>query len=108
MLENQEIKRIGGNETIRVDVRVLSATHRDLEAAIRAGTFREDLFFRLSGVTIRLPPLRERGRTWSCSSSTSCDAAAKDAGKPPPTLSPAPGRSCTPMAGPATSASCAT
>jgi DNA-binding NtrC family response regulator len=61
VLENQEVKRIGSNETIKVDVRVLSATHHDLEAAIAAGTFREDLFFRLNGVSIRLPSLRERG-----------------------------------------------
>ena len=61
VLESQEVARIGSNEAIKVDVRLLSATHRDLEAAIRAGTFREDLFYRLNGVTIHLPPLRERG-----------------------------------------------
>lgn len=60
VLENQEVCRIGRNEPIKVDVRVVSATHRDLEAAIRDGKFREDLYYRLNGVTIRLPPLRER------------------------------------------------
>jgi two-component system nitrogen regulation response regulator GlnG len=61
VLENREVKRLGSNEPIKVDVRILSATNRDLEAAIREEKFREDLFFRLNGVTILLPPLRERG-----------------------------------------------
>ena len=57
-LENRTIERLGGTQTIPVDVRVISATHRDLPAAIRAGKFREDLFYRLRVVTIELPPLR--------------------------------------------------
>jgi two-component system response regulator HydG len=60
VLENQEVFRIGSNEPIKVNVRLLSATNRDLEAAVAAGTFRQDLFFRLKVVTIKLPPLRER------------------------------------------------
>jgi two-component system response regulator HydG len=60
VLENQEVTRIGSNEPIKVNVRLISATHRDLESAIAAGTFREDLYFRLKVVTIKLPPLRER------------------------------------------------
>lgn len=60
VLENQEVTRIGSNEAIKVNVRLLSATHRDLEAAVAAGTFRQDLYFRLKVVTIRLPPIRER------------------------------------------------
>src|SRR4029077_4194655 len=60
VLENQEVTRIGSNEAIKVNVRLLSATHRDLEAAVSAGTFRQDLYFRLKVVTIRLPPIRER------------------------------------------------
>ena len=61
VLEDQQVSRIGSNESIKVDVRVLSATHRDLEAFVREEKFREDLLFRLNGVTILLPPLRERG-----------------------------------------------
>jgi two-component system response regulator HydG len=60
VLENQEVTRIGSNEPIKVNVRLLSATHRDLEAAVAAGTFRQDLYFRLKVVTVRLPPIRER------------------------------------------------
>jgi DNA-binding NtrC family response regulator len=60
VLEHQEVERVGSNEPIKVNVRVLSATHRDLEAAIGEGKFRRDLFHRLNRVTLRLPPLRER------------------------------------------------
>jgi two-component system response regulator HydG len=60
VLENREVTRIGSNEPIKVDVRVVSATHRDLEKAVRESAFREDLYHRLKVVTIRLPPLRER------------------------------------------------
>src|SRR5262249_34039813 len=60
VLENKEITRIGGNEPIKVNVRLISATHRDLEKAIADGTFRQDLYQRLKVVTLRIPPLRER------------------------------------------------
>jgi DNA-binding NtrC family response regulator len=60
VLQEQEVCRIGSNDVHRVDVRLLSATHQDLEAAIREGTFRRDLFHRLNRVTVRLPALRER------------------------------------------------
>jgi DNA-binding NtrC family response regulator len=57
-LENRTIERLGGTQSIAVDVRVISATHRNLQAEIRAAKFREDLFYRLRVVTIDLPPLR--------------------------------------------------
>jgi nitrogen regulation protein NR(I) len=60
VLQDKTIQRLGGKETISVDVRIIAATHRDLEAAIRDQSFREDLFYRLSVVTITLPPLRDR------------------------------------------------
>jgi two-component system, NtrC family, response regulator HydG len=60
VLENGQVFRIGSNEPIHVDVRLISATHRDLEAAIAEGKFRQDLYFRLKVGLVRLPPLRER------------------------------------------------
>ena len=59
-LESGEIVRVGSNDTLRTNVRLIAATNRDLEAAVKAGTFREDLYFRLRVVAIELPPLRER------------------------------------------------
>jgi two-component system nitrogen regulation response regulator GlnG len=61
VLQDGQFERVGGSETIRSDVRVIAATHRDLEGMIAAGTFREDLFYRLNVCAIRVPPLRERG-----------------------------------------------
>jgi two-component system response regulator AtoC len=60
VLQDEEFYRVGGKRPVRVDARVLTATNRVLEEAIRPGTFREDLFYRLNVVTVRVPPLRER------------------------------------------------
>lgn len=59
-LQESEIRRIGGTKPIKVDVRVIAATNRDLEAEVKAGRFREDLFYRLSVVTLRVPRLKDR------------------------------------------------
>jgi DNA-binding NtrC family response regulator/tetratricopeptide (TPR) repeat protein len=60
VLQERQFERVGGTQPIRVDVRIIAATHRDLEAMVREGSFREDLYYRLRGVMVELPPLRSR------------------------------------------------
>jgi DNA-binding NtrC family response regulator len=60
-LQEQEIVRVGGNSTVKFDARIIVATHRNLGDEVQKGTFREDLYYRLLGLNIQLPPLRERG-----------------------------------------------
>jgi DNA-binding NtrC family response regulator len=86
VLENQEVLRIGSNEPIRVNVRLLSATHRNVEIAIREGKFREDLYYRLAGVTIRLPALRDRGADLQLLTEHFLARFAKTANQPPLTV----------------------
>ena len=60
VLQERQIQRVGGTADIPVDIRVLTATNQDLEAAVEAGTFREDLFYRIATFPIVVPPLRDR------------------------------------------------
>src|SRR4029450_4791975 len=60
LLQDGQFQRVGGNETLTVDVRILAATNQDLEAMIEGNRFRRDLYYRVRGVTLHLPPLRER------------------------------------------------
>ncbi len=61
VLQERELVRVGGNETIKLDIRVIAATHKNLAEEVRKGNFREDLYYRIIGMPIELPPLRDRG-----------------------------------------------
>jgi two-component system response regulator AtoC len=62
VLQERELVRVGGNEIVKLDVRIIAATHRDLAKEVQEGRFREDLYYRVLGLPIELPPLRERGQ----------------------------------------------
>ena len=81
VLQEREFQRVGGNQSIRADVRVIAATHRDLPAAITAGTFRSDLFYRINVFPIEVPPLRERSEDIRLLVEYFIDRYAREAGK---------------------------
>ncbi len=81
VLQDQKFERVGGNETISTDVRLIAATNRNLESMIEKGDFRGDLFYRLNVYTIELPPLRERGEDIALLAEHFCSLFAKELGK---------------------------
>ncbi|MCC6740822.1 MAG: sigma 54-interacting transcriptional regulator [Planctomycetia bacterium] len=85
-LQSGELRRVGGKDTIRVDVRIISASNKDLKDLIKEGKFREDLFYRLNVVTITLPPLRERRDDIPLLVEHILGALAKETGQARPTL----------------------
>ncbi len=89
VLESGQVDRIGAREPIRVSVRVIAATNRDLAKEVAAGRFREDLYYRLKVVHIVLPPLRERPRDLAALAQAFMEEAASTLGLSPPLLSPA-------------------
>ena len=86
VIETGTVTRVGATEEVHVDVRFVCATHRDLRAMVRDGRFRQDLYFRLEGVTVRVPPLRERPLDLPVLATRFAEDAAREAGKPPPEL----------------------
>jgi len=88
-LESREVRRVGGQQTRKIDVRVIAATHVDLAAAVRRGEFREDLFYRLNVVSLVLPPLRERGEDVTVLAEAFVRQLAARYGLPVPELTPA-------------------
>lgn len=89
VIEEKAFKRIGGSEDISVNVRIIAATHRDLEKAIENGMFREDLFYRLSIIPILLPPLRQRREDIPMLASHFLRMACQEHHRPPKELTPA-------------------
>jgi DNA-binding NtrC family response regulator len=81
-VQERAVRRVGGNEPIAVDVRIIAATNRDLRALVEAGAVREDLYFRLNVVTIAMPPLRERREDIPVLAQHFLDKYARAAGKP--------------------------
>ncbi|MBX7244765.1 MAG: sigma-54 dependent transcriptional regulator [Candidatus Sumerlaeaceae bacterium] len=88
VLQEREIQRVGGVQTIPVDIRLLAATHRDLRAAMEARQFRPDLFFRLDVISVALPPLRERTGDVPLLASFFLDQATRRMRKPAMTIAP--------------------
>lgn len=89
VIEYGEVFRVGSNEPLKVDVRLIAATNRDLPALVRDGKFREDLYYRLNVVTIELPPLRERLEDLPLLTQTFLNEFAAHHGKKPPEITPA-------------------
>ncbi|MDQ3031961.1 MAG: sigma 54-interacting transcriptional regulator, partial [Myxococcota bacterium] len=89
VLQEREFERVGGTQPIRVDVRIVAATHRDLEKMVREGSFREDLYYRLRGVTIEMPALRKRLEDLPELCVRLLQRIAEERGEPLKTMSPA-------------------
>jgi DNA-binding NtrC family response regulator len=87
VLEERRFERVGGTQSIEVDVRIVVATNRDLAARIREKLFREDLYFRISAVPLTIPPLRERGDDIDILADHFLEKFSRELGKPPLTLS---------------------
>lgn len=106
-LEDKVIERVGDNKPIRLDVRIIAATNRELAAMMKSGTFREDLYYRLNVFECTVPPLRERPRTSSPSPQSCCAPLPPSTARRPRCRRPH-ARRCCGTVGPATSGNCGT
>lgn len=88
VIQEREIRRVGGTQDMKVDVRIVAATNRDLEKAVAEGGFREDLYYRLDVIPIRLPPLRERTGDIPLLAKHFLEELSRESGKPLPQLTP--------------------
>lgn len=88
VIQEREFRRVGGSQDMKVDVRIIAATNRDLEKAVADGSFREDLYYRLDVIPIRLPPLRLRTGDIPLLVNHFLDRFSKESGKPAPELTP--------------------
>jgi two-component system response regulator PilR (NtrC family) len=88
VIQEREFRRVGGNQDMKVDVRVIAATNRDMEKAVAEGAFREDLYYRLDVIPIRLPPLRLRTGDIPLLVTHFLEKFSQDSSKPVPTLTP--------------------
>lgn len=89
VLQERELTRVGGNEKVKLDVRVIVATHKNLADEVAAGRFREDLYYRIMGLPLELPPLRDRDGDILLLAKHFCEEFARDNQLPAPVLSPA-------------------
>ena len=89
VIQEKTVRPIGQNQELPVDVRILSATHKDLRALVAAGQFREDLFYRINVIELRVPPLRERGSDVQLLAQHILERQARESGAPAPELSDA-------------------
>ena len=89
VLQERELQRVGGNERIKLDVRLITATHKNLAEEVKNKNFREDLYYRIMGLPLVLPPLRERGQDVLYLSKYFVDEFCQEYGKAPMTLAPA-------------------
>ena len=87
-LQEKEFERVGGSQTLKADVRILAATHRDLESLVAEGKFREDLYYRLNVVTLSLPSLRERKEDIAALAEHFLDKTAQELGSPKKSITP--------------------
>ncbi len=94
VLQEKQFERIGGNQALKVDVRIIAATNRDLEAMVKSGRFREDLYYRLKVVEVRIPPLRERPEDIPLLAQQFLKEACERFGAPPKQLSAEAMRGC--------------